>query len=133
MNITITPAAEKFMRRMVRFNGDAPGSGFRLTVSEGGCSGLASEFTIEAAPLTGDASLVLAGLNIFLPVESRLLLEGVTVDFSDNMMQSGLKFINPNAASCGCSSTASGTASGTGADLAGGLAAVSVSSIQRRV
>ena len=48
MDITITPAAQKFMRRMVRFGGDGA-TGFRLLVSPGGCSGLASEFTVEPA------------------------------------------------------------------------------------
>ena len=39
MNITITPKAEKFMRRIVRFGGGPADSGFRLTVTAGGfCS-----------------------------------------------------------------------------------------------
>ena len=42
MDITITPAAQKFMRRMVRFGGDGA-TGFRLLVSPGGCSGLARQ------------------------------------------------------------------------------------------
>ncbi len=41
MNFTITPAAQKFMRMMLRVDGPA-GSGFRLAVSPGGCSGLAA-------------------------------------------------------------------------------------------
>lgn len=103
MNITITPSAEKFMLRMVRFNGGSPQSGFRLKVTAGGCSGLASEFTVEPAPLPGDASLDSNGLKIFLPAESRLLLEGVTIDFADTLAESGLTFRNPGApaASCG--------------------------------
>ena len=46
--MTVTPAAEKFMRRMVRFSSH-PGGGFRLTVSPGGCSGYNSAFTVEPA------------------------------------------------------------------------------------
>lgn len=104
MNITITPAAEKFMRRMVRFNGGTPQSGFRLKVTAGGCSGLASEFSVEPAPLPGDASLDCNGLAIFLPAESRLLLEGVTIDFADTLAESGLTFRNPNAPAATCGS-----------------------------
>jgi iron-sulfur cluster assembly protein len=122
MNLTVTPAAEKFMRRMVRFNGGSPASGFRLTVTSGGCSGLAAEFTIEHSPVAGDACLDLQDLKVFLPAESRLLLDGVTVDFADTPMNSGLTFINPNAGNCGCSSTAA----------APKVAAVSLSAIQRR-
>jgi iron-sulfur cluster assembly accessory protein len=101
-NVTVLPAAEKFMRRMVRFS-DHPNGGFRLSVSPGGCSGYASEFTVEAAPQGGDSELTVNGLRVFLPAESRLLLDGVTVDFADTPLQSGLTFVNPNAASCGCS------------------------------
>jgi iron-sulfur cluster assembly accessory protein len=102
-NVTVLPAAEKFMRRMVRFS-EHPNGGFRLSVSPGGCSGFASEFTVESAPKGGDSELTVNGLRVFLPAESRLLLDGVTVDFSDTPLQSGLTFVNPNAASCGCSS-----------------------------
>jgi iron-sulfur cluster assembly accessory protein len=101
--VTVTPAAEKFMRRMVRFS-TSPEGGFRLTVSPGGCSGYASEFTVEATPRGGDAELAVNGVRVFLPAESRLLLDGVTVDFADTPLQSGLTFVNPNAAACGCSS-----------------------------
>ena len=46
------------------------------------------------------------GLKVFLPSESRLLLDGVTVDFADTPTQSGLTFFNPNAGPCACSSSA---------------------------
>ena len=121
-NVTVTPAAEKFMRRMVRFS-EAPEGGFRLTVTPGGCSGYASAFTVEAAPQAGDAELRIGGLRLFLPAESRLMLDGVTVDFADTPTQSGLTFTNPNAAACGCSTA------GTAQPPA--QAAVSLSSIRR--
>ena len=97
----VTSAAEKFMRRMVRFS-TSPEGGFRLTVAPGGCSGYSSEFTVEAAPRGGDAELAVNGVRVFLPAESRLLLEGVTVDFADTPLHSGLTFVNPNAEACGC-------------------------------
>lgn len=107
MDMTLTPAAEKFVRRMVRFGGAGDNAGFRLTVSAGGCSGLASEFTVEAAPLPGDAVVEVNGVKFFLPAESRLLLEGATVDFTDTPTNSGLTFVTPNSPSCGCSSSSS--------------------------
>lgn len=122
--VTVTPAAEKFIRRMVRFS-EHPAGGFRLTVSPGGCSGYNSEFTVESAPLAGDSELLVNGVKVFLPAESRLMLDGVTVDFADTPTKSGLTFINPNAAACGCSS--SGDAAAPPAQ-----ASVSLSSITRR-
>lgn len=103
--VTVTPAAEKFMRRMVRFS-EHPTGGFRLSVAPGGCSGYTSEFTVEAAPKAGDSELAVNGLRVFLTAESRLLLDGVTVDFTESAVQSGLAFINQNAETCGCSSAA---------------------------
>ena len=121
--VTVTQAAERFMRRMVRFS-DAPEGGFRLNVSPGGCSGYSSSFTVEATPRDGDSELAVNGLRLFLPAESRLLLDGVTVDFTDTSTVSGLSFVNPNAAACGCSSV-----DGAAVPAA---ATVSLSSIRRR-
>lgn len=107
MDLTITPSAEKFIQRMVRFGGAGADAGFRLAVSPGGCSGLASEFSVEPAPLTGDATVVISGLKLFLPAESRLLLQGMTMDFKDTPLQSGLVFTDPKSTGCGTCSTSS--------------------------
>lgn len=120
--VIVTPAAEKFMRRMVRFSA-TPAGGFRLTVAPGGCSGYTSEFTVEPAPQGGDSELAVNGLRVFLPAESRLLLDGVTVDFADTPLQSGLTFVNPNAEACGCSTA--------GESKPPAQATVSLSSIKR--
>jgi iron-sulfur cluster assembly protein len=122
-NVTVTAAAEKFMRRMVRFS-DHPAGGFRLSVAPGGCSGYTSAFTVEPTPRGGDSELAVNGLRIFLPAESRLLLDGITVDFTESAVQSGLAFINPNAASCACSSA--------GPAERPAEASVALSSIRRR-
>ncbi len=126
MNVTITPRAESFMRRMIRMSGGPDKAGFRLVVSPGGCSGFNSSFTVESAPLEGDAVLESNGVKVFLPAESRILLEGITVDFADSPASTGLMFINPHAQPCACKS--SGTAAGTGPVAA----TVSLSSIQRK-
>lgn len=109
MTVTITPGAEKFIQRMIRFSGVGAGAGFRLQVSTGGCSGLAAEFSVEAEPAAGDSVVEINGVKLFLPAESRLLLEGVTIDFADTAMSSGLAFIDPKATSCACSSASPGT------------------------
>ncbi|HJV26085.1 MAG TPA: iron-sulfur cluster biosynthesis family protein [Aromatoleum sp.] len=105
MNITITPAAEKFMRRIVRLGGGGPEAGFRLQVSAGGCSGYASEFDVEL-PRAGDTTLDWNGLKLILSAESRRLLEGVIIDFTDTSTSSGLTFVHPKATGSGCSTGA---------------------------
>lgn len=104
MNFSITPSAEKFMRLMLRADG-APGSGFRLAVSPGGCSGLSADISVKAQPEPGDAVVERNGVKLFLPAESRLLLNGVTIDFADTPSQTGLVFHDPNGPSCSSSRT----------------------------
>jgi iron-sulfur cluster assembly accessory protein len=100
MNFTITPAAQKFMRMMLRVDG-AAGSGFRLAVSPGGCSGLNADISVLTQPQAGDAVVERDGIKLFLPAESRLLLDGVTIDFADTPTQTGLVFHDPKQVSCG--------------------------------
>lgn len=123
VDMTITAAAEKFIRRMLRMGGES--GGFRLVVSAGGCSGLSSSFSIESQPVAGDAVYEHQGLRLFLPAESRLLLQGVTVDFADTPTQTGLVFHDPKGAACGCSS-------GSAKDSLPGVSSISISSITRK-
>ena len=112
MSFALTSAAGNFVRRMMRLN---PGNGFRLVVSAGGCSELAADFSVEATPRPGDAVIEHEGIRFYLPAESRLLLDGVTVDFVDTPTQTGLVFHDPKG--CGCGAT--GTAAGPAAHLPG--------------
>jgi iron-sulfur cluster assembly protein len=117
MNITLTPAAEGFMRRMVRMNGGR--GGFRLTVTPGGCSGLSASFSVESDAAPDDGVIEREGLRVFVSAASLPLLEGVTVDFADSPMQTGFVFKDPKAGACSCSSS--------------GVASVSIAGISRRV
>jgi iron-sulfur cluster assembly accessory protein len=103
--MSITPPAAAFIRRMLRLGGGGD-SGFRLVVSHGGCAGLAAAFSVEAQPQPGDAVMEYEELKLFLPPQSCVLLAGVTVDFSDSPMQSGLVFRDPKAAACNSCSLA---------------------------
>ena len=106
MNITLTAAAERFIRRMLRFSTDAE-AGFRLRVRPGGCSGLAAEFDIEPQPAENDTLWTVSGLCIFLDTESVLLLEGATVDFADSLAQTGFSFKLTGGAGACCGSSGS--------------------------
>jgi Fe-S cluster assembly iron-binding protein IscA len=95
MNFTLTPAATKFIRMMIRADGDAS-SGFRLAVS----SGLAADISVRKEPAAGEAVVERDGVKLFLPAESRILLDGVTIDFADTPSQTGLVFKDPKQVSC---------------------------------
>ena len=103
MNFTITAAAEKFIRRMLRFN-SVTGAGLRLAVTAGGCSGFAAQFDVEAGPRPGNTPFDHKDIRLFLPAESRLLLDGVTIDFAETPTESGFVFREPGKAGCGCRS-----------------------------
>ncbi len=77
--------------------------------------------------MAGDVTFDWNGLKVFLPAESRLLLEGYTVDFVETAVESGFGFFNPNAASSCCST------SDSSANMAArpAMAAVSISAIKR--
>lgn len=109
-NVTVTAAAWKFMSRMVRFGGQGEQAGFRLTVTAGGCSGYNAEFSVEPEAAPDDATLDLDGLKLFLPAASRLLLNGVIIDFAATPTATGLTFFNPHAGPCACSTSAPGPA-----------------------
>ena len=100
MNFTLTPSAVQFIRLMLRADGDGD-SGFWLAVTAGGCSGLAADIGVLAVPASGDAVVERSGVKLFLPAESRLLLDGVTIDFADTPAHTGLVFRDPKATTCG--------------------------------
>ncbi len=121
-NVTITPAAAKFIQRIVRFSGKPAGAGLRLAVTTGGCSGYSSEFSAEAALQDGETLLEFGGVRLFLGAQSCQMLDGITIDFVETATQSGLSFIDPNKPACACSSASAATP---------GVARIDISSIGR--
>jgi iron-sulfur cluster assembly protein len=99
MNLTITRAAARFIRMSLLADGKAD-SGFRLAVSPGGCSGLSADVGVAATPAGGERAVVIDGLRLFLNAQSRILLDGVTVDFEDTMTTQGLVFHDPRQVAC---------------------------------
>ena len=98
--ITLTASAVSFMRRMIRMSGADGGAGFRLVVSPGGCSGLRDSFSVEAAPGPEDEVFDFGQVRLFVPSQCRPLLDGVTIDFVDSPMESGLLFADPKRTAC---------------------------------
>ena len=98
--ITLTASAVGFMRRMVRMAGAGGRAGFRLVVTKGGCSGLRDSFSVEAVPGPEDEVFDFGEVRLFVPSHCRPLLDGVTIDFVDSPMESGLLFADPKTPSC---------------------------------
>ena len=76
------------------------GSGFGCS---GGCSGFQYSLNIEEESKQGDFVLDKFGIKLFVDMFSAQYLNGITVDYTSNMMGSGFTFENPNATGgCGC-------------------------------
>jgi iron-sulfur cluster assembly protein len=100
--LTLTESAHKAVSRFIR-GAEEPVQGLRIAVTGGGCSGMQYGLSLEAEPKAEDQVVELGDLKVFVDPYSAPLLQGVKVDFLDDMDGSGFKFDNPNAAgSCGC-------------------------------
>src|ERR1035437_7883148 len=93
----MTPAAEAFIRRFLRF-APRPNAGFQLRVAPGGCSGYATTFDLVAKPMAGHIVWEYAGMRVFLDAASCKLLEGATVDFIETLSHTGFAIKTQGAA-----------------------------------
>ena len=79
------------------------GDALRLKVAGGGCSGLRYELMLDSQVGESDEELQQHGVRLLVDEKSALYLIGVTLDYLDDLNESGFKIINPNATStCGC-------------------------------
>ena len=81
---------------------DAAGKNFRVYVEGGGCSGYQYGFSFDTKK-EDDLVIDCNGVNVLIDPQSKLYLNGCTVDFVEDFKSSGFTVKNPNAkASCGC-------------------------------
>ncbi|MCC5876467.1 MAG: iron-sulfur cluster assembly accessory protein [Candidatus Sumerlaeia bacterium] len=77
--------------------------GLRVGVAGGGCSGLSYTLAFDENPNDNDNVMDCNGVKVYCDPKSYLFLNGMTLDFSTELLTGGFKFINPNAArSCSC-------------------------------
>ena len=83
------------------------GSGLRVAVVGGGCSGFQYSLDIEKDERAGDMVFEVKGVKCFVDPMSSMYLLGVEVDYVEGQFgQSGFSFKNPNAKhTCGCGSS----------------------------
>lgn len=99
--ITLTPSAIEEAKRL-QAKQDRKDAGLRIGVKGGGCSGLSYTMGFDVQK-PGDQIYEFAQTRVFVDPKSLLYLDGMTLDYSDNLQERGFKFINPNASkSCGC-------------------------------
>lgn len=101
--IAVTEKAAEELRSM-----DLAESAFmRIGVMPGGCSGMTYSASIDTELEDNDVVLYdQDGIRVVTTADSVSLLDGLTIDYSDDLIRSGFRFKNPNACgSCGCGSS----------------------------
>ncbi len=99
MKITILEKAEKMLNsklEAIQF--------LRVAVKEGGCAGLTYGADITSEMKAGESVVHTAGkIRIVTDTESVKFLDGLVIDYSDDLINGGLKFTNSNTkTTCGC-------------------------------
>lgn len=105
--ITITDSAvQKFKELQVKKN--AVDQFLRLAIKGGGCSGFSYSMDFTDKTEAHDKQWEVNGLKIVVDPKSYLYLNSMTLDYIDDIIDSGFKFNNPNATgSCGCGKSVS--------------------------
>lgn len=100
--ITLTPAAVKAVKGIIEKK-NLGNVALRVGVQGGGCSGLSYQLNFDTEAQADDRSFDIEGLRVLVDEKSALYLAGTTLDFSNELVGGGFKFLNPNAKrSCGC-------------------------------
>lgn len=80
-----------------------PNSRLRLGVQTGGCSGLYYTLELDETLKADDRVYEQDELAVVVDPSSDHYLQGLTLDYSEDLMGGGFRFTNPQAtATCGC-------------------------------
>lgn len=104
VELTVTENAAEEIQKFFAGEEDLTDSaGLRVRVVPGGCSGFQYSLNIEEESKSGDFVVEKHGIKLFVDMFSAQYLNGITIDYTSNMMGSGFTFENPNATGgCGC-------------------------------
>ncbi|UZQ53445.1 iron-sulfur cluster assembly accessory protein [Trichothermofontia sichuanensis B231] len=100
--IQITPAAASELKRL-QAKQASPTARLRLKVEAGGCAGLyyalSFDETLNAQDQVGECQ----GIATVVDLETQKHIEGLVLDYTEDLMGGGFRFHNPKAVqSCGC-------------------------------
>ena len=100
--VELTDAAQSEVRRLLSEDGTPEGTGLRLGIKGGGCSGLTYilDFTGHK---DGDTVIDYKDFVVFLDRKSTIYLSGIRLDHESGLAGKGFVFHNPMASNtCGC-------------------------------
>ena len=103
--IHVTPKAAEQIQIIQKKEG-LEGHVLRIAAQGGGCSGMSYRLAFEKDTTADDKTFEESGVKIVVDKKSYIVLNGMTLDFTDGLQGSGFVFQNPNAKStCGCGSS----------------------------
>src|SRR5687768_17455066 len=108
MSILLSEKAATEIKKIVKDQGlPETETKLRVGVKGGGCSGFSYMLDLTEEPKSeADEEMEVHGVKILCDMKSLLYLNGVEIDFKDEVMARGFVFKNPNATStCGCGSS----------------------------
>lgn len=103
LTMTVTDLAKEKLGAFLGEGKSLDDHGVKIGVAPGGCSGASYTMGYATEPEEGEMTLVSNGVRLFVNPEHAMVLNGLVVDFLDELMGGGFKIHNPNAtSSCGC-------------------------------
>ncbi|NCJ05390.1 iron-sulfur cluster assembly accessory protein [Synechococcales cyanobacterium C] len=101
--IQLSPAAIGEVKRLrIKHLGAASGV-LRITVSASGCAGLLYTLKFEPIAQPQDRVFICEDLQVAVDAQSFPTIDGLLLDYSEDLMGGGFRFHNPNAVqTCGC-------------------------------
>ena len=101
--LEVTESAAKAISKYLDDHDAPEGAGLRVGVRGGGCSGLSYFLDVDTDVKPTDRVIDAFGAKVYVDPKSMIYLQGSTLDYVTGLMESGFKFVNPNAGKgCGC-------------------------------
>lgn len=100
--IDISSAAASEIKRL-QASRQQPDTSLRISVREGGCSGFIYALEFSQDSQQGDRLFQDKGITITVAPQSYAYVEGLKLDYSEDLMGGGFRFHNPNTkTTCSC-------------------------------
>lgn len=104
--IALTEKAIGAVKLAIEEEGLTSGTGLRVAVVGGGCSGYSYALDFSDESDEEDLEMDFQGLPVIMDPHSAQLLEGTEIDYVETLQKKGFVFNNPNATrTCGCGSS----------------------------
>ena len=99
--VNITDNAAK--RAKLLINNNSHIAGLRISISQGGCSGMTYEVNLTEKINQDDEVIEKDGISFIIDPGAIMFLLGSTIDWKEEKFKQGFTFVNPNeTARCGC-------------------------------